>query len=93
MLYFIPSKLKGQNMDGMMYPISLVIVAVLAFIFNRNNNSFLMLVTLGVGVYIIFSHETGHTATELKNNVIKTIDENTVDYNKGHSTKEFEQKK
>lgn len=80
-------------MDGMMYPISLVIVAVLAFIFNRNNNSFLMLVTLGVGVYIIFSHETGHTATELKNNVIKTIDENTVDYNKGHSTKEFEQKK
>jgi hypothetical protein len=93
MLYFIPSKLKGQNMDGMMYPISLVIVAVLAFTFNRNNNSFLMMVTLAVGAYIIFSHETGHTATELKNDVIKTIDENTVDYNKGHNTKEFEQNK
>lgn len=33
-----------------------------------------MLVALAVGVYIIYSHETGHTATEFKDSVIHSID-------------------
>jgi len=67
-------------MDGIMYPISLIIIAIMAFSFNRNNNSFLMIFVLLVGVYIIYSHETGHTATEFKNSMVQSIDESARDF-------------
>lgn len=67
-------------MDGIMYPVSLIVIAIMAFSFNRNNNSFLMIFVLLVGVYIIYSHETGHTATEFKNNMVQSIDESARDF-------------
>jgi len=80
-------------MDGIMYPISLVIIAVLAFSFNRNNNTFLMIFVLAVGAYIIYSHETGHTATEFKNNMVQSIDESAENYGKKHGIESYDESK
>lgn len=80
-------------MDGVMYPISLIVVAILAFSFNRNNNTFLMLFVLAVGAYIIYSHETGHTATEFKNSMVESIDKSAGDYSKKHGTQGYDAKK
>ncbi len=64
-------------MEGMMYPISLAILAVLAFFFNQTNNSFIVLVLVMAGVYIVYSHETGNTATDFKNEIIQEADKAT----------------
>lgn len=80
-------------MDGIMYPISLIVIAILAFSFNRNNNTFLMMFVLAVGAYIIYSHETGHTATEFKNNMVQSINESAGNFSKKHGTEGFDAKK
>lgn len=77
-------------MDGIMYPISLIVIAIMAFSFNRSNNSFLMLLVLAVGAYIIYSHETGHTATEFKNNMVQSIDKSAGDFSKRYDAKDEE---
>ncbi|MEA2111943.1 MAG: hypothetical protein U9P71_07840 [Campylobacterota bacterium] len=61
-------------MDGWMYPASLAVIAFLAFSFNRSHNNMLALIILMVGAYIIYSHETGNTATDFKNEMIQSID-------------------
>ena len=80
-------------MNGIMYPISLIVIAILAFSFNRNNNTFLMMFVLAVGAYIIYSHETGHTATEFKNNMVQSINESAGNFSKKHGTEGFDAKK
>jgi hypothetical protein len=45
--------------------------------FFQNNNTLLLLITLAVGVYIVYSHETGHTATEYKNQIVNSINDET----------------
>lgn len=60
-------------MDGFLYPASLILIVLLAFTFYRNNNTILMGLVLVIGVYIVFSHETGHTATEFRNDVIDSL--------------------
>jgi hypothetical protein len=62
-------------MDDLSYYGSLLLVIALAYMFFQHNNSLLLLITLAVGVYIIYSHETGHTATEFKNEIVQSIDE------------------
>ncbi len=64
-------------MDNLMYMASLVLVASLAFAFYKTNNTLLMILSIAVGGYIIFSHETGHTATEFKNSMVESIDTST----------------
>ncbi|MDD2651988.1 MAG: hypothetical protein PHX44_02910 [Sulfurimonas sp.] len=67
-------------MDGYMYPLSLAVVALMAFTFYQNNSFKMMLLMLGIGVYIIYSHETGYTATDYKNEVIESIDKSAKEF-------------
>jgi hypothetical protein len=67
-------------MDGWMYPLSLLIVALMAFTFYQNNSMKMVLLSLAIGVYIIYSHETGYTATDYKNEVIDSIDKSAKEF-------------
>lgn len=80
-------------MDGFLYPVSLFIVALVAIGFYRSNNARMMLLALAVGVYIIYSHETGNTATNFKNEVIESIDESTRDFSKSRGVEGFDESK
>jgi len=74
-------------MDGMMYPISLAVLAILAFAFNQTNNSKIAFFMILIGVYIVYSHETGHTATDWKNDMVNSIDESAKDFGALHKNK------
>lgn len=63
-----------------MYPLSLLIVVLMAFTFYRNNSMKMVLLSLAIGVYIIYSHETGYTATDYKNEVIDSIDKSAKEF-------------
>lgn len=80
-------------MDGFLYPASIILIVLLAFTFYRNNNTILMFLVLAIGVYIIFSHETGHTATELRNEVIDSLDESAKEFSKTHGAEGYDAKK
>ena len=60
-------------MDGILYPASLVVLALLAFTFNQTNNSKFALLFILIGVYIVYSHETGNTATSFKNELVNDL--------------------
>ena len=77
-------------MDDFSYPLSLALIAILAIIFYRNNSSLLMLLIISLGAYIIYSHETGYTATNFKDEFIETIDESVGEYGKSHGIDSFE---
>lgn len=65
-------------MDNYIYIGSIVITVLAALMFYKSNNLNLMLLMIGIAGYIVFSHETGHTATEFKDNVVKSIDKSAV---------------
>lgn len=67
-------------MDGYLYIGSLVLILFTSLMFYKSNNTKLMLLVLGIGVYIIYSHETGHTATEFKDRVVDSIDKSATKY-------------
>lgn len=73
-----------------MYLLSLVIIVVLAYFFFQHNNSLLLLITLAVGAYIVYSHETGHTATEFKNGVVNSINEEAQGFDDKKGIKRFD---
>jgi len=64
-------------MDGLLYYGVLVLILSLVYMFFQNNNTSLLLITLAVGIYIVYSHETGHTATEYKNQIVNSINDET----------------
>ncbi|OQY37606.1 MAG: hypothetical protein B6229_08180 [Spirochaetaceae bacterium 4572_7] len=70
-------------MDGMFYYFTLAVLGVLAYIFFQNHNEKLALLMLGIGIYLVYSHETGYTATDFKNETVKSIDESASDWAKG----------
>jgi len=80
-------------MDGYMYLASLVIIGLLAFMFFRNNNILLLLISLLIGVYIVYSHETGHTATEFKNEAVNSINEEAEGFNERRGIERSDEKK
>lgn len=80
-------------MDGLLYPISLLVVVLIAFFFYRNNSFKFLLLTLAVGVYIIYSHETGNTVTNLKNEAVKSIDKSAGDFSKSRGVEGYDEKK
>ncbi|MCX6075455.1 MAG: hypothetical protein NTW78_01060 [Campylobacterales bacterium] len=61
-------------MDNLIYIGSLILLALLTFTFNRANYTKLMFLAVAVGAYIVYSHETGHSATEFKDKMIKSVD-------------------
>ncbi len=67
-------------MDGWLYPLSLAVVGLLAYIFYQNNSFKMMLLMIAIGIYFIYSHETGYTATDYKNEVIDSIDKSARDF-------------
>jgi len=67
-------------MEEYLYPASLAFLAFLAFTFNRNNNSKLALSMIIIGIYLVYSHETGNTATDFKNEVITDFDKAVGNY-------------
>jgi len=80
-------------MDGLLYPISLLVVALMAVAFYRGNSIKLMLFALAIGVYIIYSHETGHTATEYKNEMVDSINESATEFAKERSIEGYDESK
>jgi hypothetical protein len=79
-------------MDGLLYPASLGIIALLAYVFYQNNSKLMMVVVLAIGAYIIYSHETGYTATHFKNEMLETVDKSVGNYNKEHGIEKFDPK-
>ena len=77
-------------MEGIIYPASIIFLAVLAFIFYQGRNTLLMLIAIVIGIYIVYSQETGHTATEFKNDVIESIDGKAKEFDEAHSNKSFD---
>lgn len=71
-------------MDTFLYLGTLLILALLAFILYQNNYSKLALLALLIGVYIVYSHETGHTATEFKNELMNSVEEEAEDVSKNY---------
>jgi len=69
-------------MDGLTYYAALAVIAIFIFQMTRTHNNFLAFIALLVGVYIVYSHETGYTATDFRHDMVNTIDENAVDFSK-----------
>ncbi len=78
-------------MDGMIYPISLAIVGIMAYMFFQNNSEKLALVMLLIGVYIVYSHETGYTATDFKNETVESLGDSADDWARDHGTDGFDE--
>jgi hypothetical protein len=58
-----------------LYPATIVVLLILAFMqyqINAKKTMVLILVVLG---YIIYSHESGHSLTEFKNEAVDSFDE------------------
>ena len=77
-------------MDGMFYYLTLAVLAVLAYTFFQNHNEKLALLMLGLGIYIVYSHETGYTATDFKNETVKSIDESASEWAKDHGADAYD---
>ena len=78
-------------MDGLLYYAVLVMLAVFAFVLNQNHNSKLALLTVLIGVYIIYSHTTGHTVTEYKNSMVESLDKSANELAEDYKTKGFDE--
>lgn len=78
-------------MEGMFYYLTLVVLAVLAYTFFQNHNEKLALLMLGIGIYIVYSHETGYTVTDFKNETVKSLDESANEWAKDHGSDGFDE--
>ena len=72
--------------SSLIYPVSLALIALVSFVLYQNNNTKLMLIILGIGAYIIYSHNTGHTMTEWRKNIAESFDESADKYQKDLSS-------
>lgn len=80
-------------MEDMIYPVSLVVIALLVFVLYQNNNSKLALLMVAIGIYIVYSHETGNTATDFKNDMVKSINEGAEDFTKSYDIEGYDANK
>ncbi len=62
-------------MEGLMFPATLLFIGAVALMFYKSNSMLLMGITLAIGVYVIYSHNTGVTLTDYKNEALEAIDE------------------
>ena len=62
-------------MEGLIFPATLLFLAAVALMFYKSNSMILMGITLIAGVYVIYSHNTGVTITDYKNDMLEVIDE------------------
>lgn len=80
-------------MDGFLYPVSLLVVALLVFSFYRTHNNVLATIILLVGVYIVYTNETGNTATDWKNDMVESVDKSVGNYNEERGITKFDEEK
>lgn len=80
-------------MDDLIYPASLAVLAILAFVFWQNHNMMLLIVVIGIASYIVYSHETGNTATGFKNDMVESINSDAEDYGEERGIKKFDPQK
>lgn len=80
-------------MDGSLYPLSLLVVVIMAFYFFRNNSVKLGIFSLAVGVYIIYSHNTGVTITDYKNEAIDSIEKSATEFTKERGIEGYDESK
>ncbi|QOY54676.1 hypothetical protein HUE87_00040 [Candidatus Sulfurimonas marisnigri] len=77
-------------MDDLIYPASLFAIAITAFSFYQSGNTKFAFFILAIGVYIIYSHETGNTATDFKNDMVISIDNKAADFSKSSGTGKYD---
>lgn len=61
--------------ESWLYPGTVIVLLILAYMqwqINAKKTMILILIVLG---YIIYSHETGHSLTAMKNEAVKSFDE------------------
>ena len=80
-------------MDGMFYYLTLAVLAILAYTFFQNHSEKLALLMLVLGIYIVYSHETGFTATDFKDETVKSIDESATEWAKDRGTDGYDASK
>lgn len=80
-------------MDGLLYPVSLFVVALLVFSFYRTRNNILAFIVFLVGMYIVYTHETGNTATDWKNDIVESVDKSVGNYNSERGITKYDEKK
>ena len=74
-------------MDGsLIYPVSLVVLGLLVFVLYQNNSMKLMLAVLAIAGYIVYSHETGHTATEFKKDMVDSVEQSAEKFGERYDT-------
>jgi len=78
-------------MDGLVYYGVLFIIIVISFMFYQNNSNRMAVLLLMLGAYIIYSHETGYSATDFKNEMIDSLDESAQEYSKRHGADGFDE--
>lgn len=76
-------------MEGFMYPATLIFLTLIAWMFYRDNSYILMSLAIAVAIYIVYVKQTGHTATEFKNGIIKSIDEKAPNYSHKYDKDNF----
>ena len=77
-------------MDGMLYYGVLLLLLGLAYMFFQHNSTSLLLITVVIGIYIVYSHTTGNTATKFKNEVVNSINEEAEGFNERKGIKRFD---
>ncbi|MDY0122625.1 MAG: hypothetical protein RBR61_00310 [Sulfurimonas sp.] len=80
-------------MDGIPYIVSLIVIAIMAFALYRGNSFKLMFLVLAVGIYIIYSHETGNTATKYKDEMLESLDKSARDFSKSRGAEGYDEDK
>ncbi len=80
-------------MDGMLYYGVLALLIGLAYMFFQHNSTGLLLITVVVGIYIVYSHTTGHTATEFKNEMVHSINEEAEGFSERKGIDRFDTQK
>ena len=58
-----------------LYPATIVILLILAYMQWQTNAKKTMVLVLVVLAYIVYSHETGQTLTQVKDKAIKSFDD------------------
>ena len=84
---------KGLDVEDLLYPVSIVVIALFAFVLNQNNNSKLALLMVAIGIYIVYSHETGNTVTDFKNNMVNSINDGAEDFTKSYDIEGYDASK
>ena len=74
----------------MLYYGVLVLLIGLAYMFFQHNSTGLLLITVIIGIYIVYSHTTGNTATEFKNEVVNSINEEAQGFDDKKGIKRFD---